>query len=154
MSLRLSNHSAGMLRKTQMKILSDIAGAMAFLHSQNIVLRDLKTENCGFDSSGSIKLFDFGLAARLPAACRDDGISNSDTSNSNHRHHTNIMKEQGTSDQYKFSIEGGTLRYMSPEAVLGKPYGLTLVHCDLRARASFPGRVFIFALNLFLSVRR
>ena len=36
------------------------------------------------------------------------------------------MKEQGTSDQYKFSIEGGTLRYMSPEAVLGKPYGLTL----------------------------
>ena len=124
LSLRLSNHSAGMLWKTQMKILSDIAGAMAFLHSQNIVLRDLKTENCGFDSSGSIKLFDFGLAARLPAACRDDGISNSDSNSdtSSHRHH-NIMKVQGTSDQYKFSIEGGTLRYMSPEAVLGKPYG-------------------------------
>ena len=34
------------------------------------------------------------------------------------------MKVQGTSgDQYKFSIEGGTLRYMSPEAVLGKSYG-------------------------------
>ena len=80
-------------------ILIHIAGAMRFLHSNNIILRDLKTENVGFDKHGDIKLFDFGLAAELRDDCKV-GI-----------------------DKYNFSIVGGTARYMSPEAAYGKPIG-------------------------------
>jgi serine/threonine protein kinase len=87
------------LWQTQIRVLSEIADAMEYLHSKKIILRDLKTENCGFDSAGKIKLFDFGLATGL----RDE-------------------KKVGP-DRYLFSVEGGTLRYMSPEAALGNPYG-------------------------------
>ena len=87
------------LWQTQIRVLSDIADAMGYLHSKQIILRDLKTENCGFDSNGKIKLFDFGLATGL----RDE-------------------IKVGT-DRYLFSVEGGTLRYMSPEAAIGNPYG-------------------------------
>ena len=80
-------------------ILFQIAGAMRYLHSNNILLRDLKTENVGFDKHGYIKLFDFGLAVEL----RDD-------------------RKVGI-DKYNFSIVGGTARYMSPEAAYGKPMG-------------------------------
>ena len=90
-----------------MQVLSDIAGAMHYLHSRDIILRDVKAENCGFDAHGSVKLFDFGLAATLR-----DG---------NRVGH----------DQYKFSVEGGTLRYMAPGecaslSVFGGASGLTI----------------------------
>ena len=39
-----------------------IAEAMEYLHSCHIIFRDLKPENMGFDSEGTVKLFDFGLA--------------------------------------------------------------------------------------------
>jgi serine/threonine-protein kinase len=36
---------------------------MKYLHSQNIILRDLKPTNVGFDiKDDAVKLFDFGLA--------------------------------------------------------------------------------------------
>ncbi|KAL7523032.1 hypothetical protein ACHAXR_000175, partial [Thalassiosira sp. AJA248-18] len=35
---------------------------MSYLHSKNIVFRDLKPANVGFDSMGVLKLFDFGFA--------------------------------------------------------------------------------------------
>jgi serine/threonine-protein kinase len=36
---------------------------MKYLHSQNIILRDLKPTNVGFDiKDDTVKLFDFGLA--------------------------------------------------------------------------------------------
>lgn len=40
----------------------NIADAMKYLHSLNIVYHDLKQDNIGFDATGKLKLFDFGLA--------------------------------------------------------------------------------------------
>jgi serine/threonine protein kinase len=43
----------------------DIVSAMEYLHSRNIIYRDLKPDNVGFDAEGSVKVFDFGLARQL-----------------------------------------------------------------------------------------
>jgi serine/threonine protein kinase len=43
-------------------IATGIAKGLAHLHENDIVLRDLKPANVGFDKSGCVKLFDLGLA--------------------------------------------------------------------------------------------
>jgi len=43
-----------------------IASGLEYLHSKNIIYRDLKPGNIGFDELGNIKIFDFGLAIEVP----------------------------------------------------------------------------------------
>ena len=50
----------------QIEVARTIAGTVSYLHSKNIVFRDLKPTNVGFDSTGTLKLFDFGFAIGLP----------------------------------------------------------------------------------------
>uniref|UniRef100_A0A6S9J152 Protein kinase domain-containing protein n=1 Tax=Ditylum brightwellii TaxID=49249 RepID=A0A6S9J152_9STRA len=83
----------------RLKVAHDITAAMTYLHKQNVIYRDLKPENLGFDVRGDIKLFDFGLAKEVPSDID--------------------MNE----DLYMMS-GAGSLRYMAPEVVLGKPYNL------------------------------
>ena len=92
-----------------------VAKAIAFLHSQHIVLRDVKPENIGFDAvDGTIKLFDFGLARRVRVSHRDDrNDGNGTASATNHEHHDNQEQVQPQ------RAVVGSLRYMAPEAVLG-----------------------------------
>ena len=60
-----------------------------------------KPDNIGFDINGVLKLFDFGLAKELRGDERlEDGL-------------------------YKMTGCTGSIRYMSPENVQGKPYNLT-----------------------------
>jgi serine/threonine protein kinase len=42
-----------------------VAKGMHYLHLNNVVLRDLKPENVGFDEEGTVKLLDFGFAREL-----------------------------------------------------------------------------------------
>ena len=77
----------------------NIADAVHYLHTRDIIFRDLKPDNIGFDAHGTLKIFDFGL-------CRE-------------------VKE---TDRYKdtdmFRLTGftGAIRYMAPEVGLRKPY--------------------------------
>mmetsp|Transcript_21686 Transcript_21686/g.32039 ORF Transcript_21686/g.32039 Transcript_21686/m.32039 type:complete len:400 (-) Transcript_21686:76-1275(-) len=80
------------------KIAFQIASALKYLHSKNIIFRDLKPNNVGFDSLGDVKLFDFGLARELP---KNSGKIN---------------------DVYLMSGKVGTLRYMAPEVALKEEY--------------------------------
>jgi serine/threonine protein kinase len=73
---------------------SIIAHNVSFL--QNIVFRDLKPDNVGFDVDGIVKIFDFGLA-------RDLGF----------------VRRSG--EMLGFT---GTPRYMANEVGEGKQYGL------------------------------
>jgi len=74
-----------------------IAQGMAFLHSHGVLYRDMKPDNAGFDSCGTIRLFDFGLARRI-----EGGASNN--------------------DKKRLTICVGSLRYMSPEVYKGLHY--------------------------------
>lgn len=83
------------------KVAFNLASAVNHLHEYNIVFRDLKPDNVGFDANGTLKLFDFGLAKELNP------------------------RERVADDTYKMSGNTGTRRYMAPEVVLNKPYGLS-----------------------------
>ena len=63
---------------------------------QNIVFRDLKPDNVGFDVDNNIKIFDLGLARDLTCVSR-------------------------SGEMLGFT---GTPRYMANEIGEGKPYGL------------------------------
>lgn len=89
------------LEDDKMSTCTGIASALEFLHSKNIMYRDLKPENLGFDIRGDVKLFDFGLSTELASAKK-----NSD----------------GT---YNLTAETGSLRYMAPEVGIGQPYNLS-----------------------------
>ena len=75
----------------RIRIAYSIANAMEYLHSLNIVYRDLKPDNIGFDKDGVLKLFDFGLAKELkPEDEKPDG-------------------------RYELTGNTGSRRYMAPE---------------------------------------
>jgi len=80
----------------------DVASALEYLHAQNIVYRDLKPDNIGFNAEGELKMFDFGLAKR---------ITNADAAED---------------DLYNLTGNTGSLRYMAPEVALNRPYSLSV----------------------------
>jgi len=84
----------------QLEVACSIADAMTYLHSKNIAFRDLKPDNIGFDSTGVLKLFDFGFAVGLPE------------------------KDEDNPAGFLFD-RCGTPRYMAPEVGLSLGYGLS-----------------------------
>eukprot|EP00536_Pseudo-nitzschia_multiseries_P018996 jgi/Psemu1/248987/estExt_Genewise1.C_35550001 len=76
----------------------DLSDALGYLHTKNIVYRDIKPENIGFDVRDDVKLFDFGLAVEMKGSRKtDDGL-------------------------YNFTGMTGTPRYMSPEVANKEHY--------------------------------
>lgn len=78
-----------------------VAEALRYLHNHKIVYRDLKPDNIGFDSDGTVKLFDFGLVKELKT----------------HRRYAD-----GT---YLLSANTGSRRYMAPEVAKKERYNLS-----------------------------
>ena len=79
----------------------DLSSALRYLHSMNLIYRDIKPDNIGYDVRGDVKLFDFGLCKELrPKDLHQNGLY----------HLTGLI---------------GTRQYMAPEVLLGKPYNLS-----------------------------
>ena len=75
--------------------MAELVLALEHLHQNvGVIYRDLKPENCLLDNSGHLLLTDFGLSKIVAAA--DDNRCNSSL---------------------------GTIEYMAPEVIQGKPYG-------------------------------
>jgi len=92
---KLPNGSRNPPSLQQIKVAMAAADAMAHLHDHQIVFRDLKPANLGFDGKGVLKLFDFGFAIGLDTV--EDGV---------------------------LYDRAGTPRYMAPEVGLDLGYGL------------------------------
>ena len=97
------------LTVSQLKVACALASAMDYLHSNNIIYRDLKPANVGFDSCGVLKLFDFGFAIGITPPPEDYDAS----------------ADKGTGKKAHLLYEKcGTPRYMAPEVGLSKGYGI------------------------------
>jgi serine/threonine protein kinase len=98
---RISHDYKVKLKETlneRLKVALQIAECMEYLHSLNIIYRDLKPENMAFDDQGVLKLFDLGLCTEI----RPD--------------------EANKEGNYKLTGNTGSRRYMSPEVAKGIPY--------------------------------
>ncbi|XP_047326085.1 serine/threonine-protein kinase STY13-like [Impatiens glandulifera] len=89
----IKNSRKKLTLKVVIKLALDLSRGLSYLHSKNIVHRDVKTENMLLDSQGNLKIVDFGVA-RVEA-----------------------------SNQSEMSVHTGTLGYMAPEVMEGTPYG-------------------------------
>jgi serine/threonine protein kinase len=83
----------------RVKAAVDVAAAVEYLHANNIIYRDLKPANIGYDQYGTLKVFDFGLAVELP---------------------------EGSDRDSTFNLAGntGTARYMAVEVIRKHPYNV------------------------------
>jgi len=87
----------GLPRERAMKLLRGMAAGLAHAHEKGIVHSDFKPANVFVTSDDVVKILDFGIARRVPAANADDSAQARDE---------NVYK-------------GYTLMYASPEAIVG-----------------------------------
>ena len=111
------SHPLKNLLARRLVILRSIATAVKYLHEHNIIFRDIKPDNIGFDECEIPKLFDFGLVKELKPSSRVTSMS----CNGNHEDAV-----------HKLTGRTGSRRYMSPEGVyrivIIDYYSFTLYH--------------------------
>eukprot|EP00252_Welwitschia_mirabilis_P018357 TRINITY_DN407_c0_g1_i1.p1 TRINITY_DN407_c0_g1~~TRINITY_DN407_c0_g1_i1.p1 ORF type:complete len:369 (-),score=94.63 TRINITY_DN407_c0_g1_i1:367-1473(-) len=91
-SFLIKNRRKKLAFKVVIQLALDLSRGLSYLHSKKIVHRDVKTENMLLDKSRTLKIADFGVAR---------------------------VEAQNPKDM---TGETGTLGYMAPEVLDGKPY--------------------------------
>ena len=90
-----------------------IAQGLIAAHEKHIVHRDLKPENLFIAKGGRIKILDFGIAKLIP---EEESVTDS---------------VEGLTTQTRAGVVLGTVSYMSPEQLRGRPAVADVVHYRL-----------------------
>ena len=116
----------------RVEVAFELANALKYLHGKNIIFRDLKPDNVGFDCRGDCKLFDFGLAKELRG---EERVDDPDVVDNGHRPQRPVVentlrasarrKGKMFTDVYEMSAPCGSYRYMAPEVIEAKPYNFS-----------------------------
>lgn len=120
-TLRQCLSAEGMDPDLLLEIAIQIASALNEAHGAGIIHRDIKPENIMVRPDGLVKVLDFGLAKLTEMRNADFGLRNE---NSERQVTTAGDNPHSAFRNPQFSIPGkvaGTLSYMSPEQVSGKP---------------------------------
>jgi serine/threonine protein kinase len=107
-----------------LRLFSQIAHGVKYVHKQGLIHRDLKPQNCFIDDSGSVKVGDFGLSRESSTAgsisAFDDGADTNDADS------IAIDNNEGLEDVFGDDAENtagvGTRAYASPEQMKGSNY--------------------------------
>jgi len=59
----------------RLRIATDIASALAYVHERGIIHRDIKPENINIDTNGKVKLMDFGIAKTVNLSLTRTGMA-------------------------------------------------------------------------------
>lgn len=95
------------LLSERLDVAQQLADAIAYLHSQNVLHRDLKPDNIGFDINGDLKVFDFDIARVCPT-----------------NEETGFSRRFDEDQTFLMTQKVGSPRYMSPECARREPYNL------------------------------
>lgn len=74
----LKDHKFEMNWGLRTRVAMDLAKALTFLHSKNVIHRDIKSKNCLVDSAWKIKLCDFGFSRKVSRENRPMTICGTD----------------------------------------------------------------------------
>lgn len=94
----------------RLDVAQQLADAIAYLHSQNVIHRDLKPDNIGFDIHGDLKVFDFDIARVCPTTEDYNPITR--------------QMANGEEETFHMTQKVGSPRYMSPEVARRDAYNL------------------------------
>jgi len=96
---------------TAVKYIVSLASALDYIHQHNVIHRDIKPENILLDSSGNIKLADFGWAVHTPLHRRTTVCGTLDY----------LAPEMVMGDHHDEKVDNWSLGVLTYEFIVGRP---------------------------------